>query len=101
MMNKLLNNRDSDSRRSIGLWPRLLDVFLASIYLSVGEQTIRDYIDDEILRPIELPGAILRGKNNTVIARPRQRRMNKILIDREDLDQLILEHKANNAEDHS
>jgi hypothetical protein len=70
--------------------PRLLDVHLAAIYLSVGEQTIRDYVTDGILHPVALPGSILRARTGgQVIAKCHQRKMVKILIDRKDIDALI------------
>ena len=79
---------------SVACWPRLLDVHLAAAYLSVGEQTIRDYVADGILRPVEMPGSTLRDRNGKPIAHARDRRIAKILITREDLDRLIDERRA-------
>ncbi len=86
--------RSSRAGLTMLTWPRLLDIHLAAAYLSVGEQSVRDYIADGILTPVKLPGAKIRGENKTVIARPRQRTMNKLLIDREDCDKLIERLKA-------
>ncbi len=76
-------------------WPRLLDVHLAAEYLSLGESTIRDYCADGLLRPVQLPGSLLRDKSGNVIARPEARRICKILIDRNDLDAFIDQRKGN------
>jgi hypothetical protein len=82
------------SDRIISVWPRLLDIHLAAQYLSIGESTIRDYVAEGILCPVELPGSTLKDKNGKVIARAGSRRIAKILIDREDLDRLIEQRKA-------
>lgn len=78
-------------------WPRLFDVHLAALYLSVGESTIRDYVADRILHPVELPGSTLRDRAGQVIASASQRRLAKILIAREDLDALIDQRKMERA----
>ncbi len=75
-------------------WPRLLDVELASLYLSVGVQTVRDYAADGILQPVDLPGSTLRDKSGNVVARPRQRKIAKLLFDREDLDKFVEDRKG-------
>jgi hypothetical protein len=72
----------------VAVWPRLLDVHLAAIYMSVGEGTIWDWIADGLLQPVQMPGTFLRDKNGRVIARPRSRKIVKILIDRSDLDRI-------------
>jgi len=76
------------------LWPRMLDVSLAALYFSVGEQTIRDWVADEILTPIEMPGCLLRDKAGNITARPRQRKLAKLLFDRQDLDEFIDKRKG-------
>jgi hypothetical protein len=81
------------ARVALSTWPRLLDIHLAAQYLSVGESTIRDYIGDRILHPVELPGSTLRDKNGAIIAHAKARRIAKILIAREDLDKLVEERK--------
>ncbi len=80
-------NREKE-REFPQLWPRLLDVCLSARYLSVGEQTIRDWYADGILVPVELPGSCLR-KGKTIVARPSQRKIGKLLFDLEDLNRLI------------
>lgn len=75
-------------------WPRLLDIHLAAAYLSLGESTIRDYVTDGLLHPVELPGSTLRDRAGKIIARAQTRRIAKILIDRSDLDALIDMRKA-------
>jgi hypothetical protein len=78
-------------------WPRLLDVESAAAYLSIGVQSLRDYVSDNLLIPVRLPGACLREKNGTIITRPSQRRMNKLLFDKADLDRFIEECKSREA----
>jgi hypothetical protein len=85
---------DRSIRRALAVWPRLLDVHLAAAYLSVGESTIRDYIRDSILHSVEMPGSTLRDRSGRVIAHSKNRRISKILIDRQDLDKLIDEGKC-------
>jgi hypothetical protein len=75
-------------------WPRLLDIHLSAQYLSVGESTIRDYVAEKILQPVQMPGSTLRGRNGGIIAHSKARRIAKILIAREDLDKFIDERKA-------
>jgi hypothetical protein len=65
---------------TIATWPRLLDIHLASAYLSVGEATIRDYVTDRVLQPIELLGSILRNRSGKVIAHAGARKIAKLLI---------------------
>lgn len=74
-------------------WPRLLDIHSAAAYSSVGESTVRDWIADQILKPVEMPGSTLRDKAGNVIAHAKARRIVKILIDRADLDKLIDQRK--------
>ena len=85
---------DRTTRLTLAAWPRLLDIHLVACYLSVGESTIRDYVADKILQPVELPGSILR-RSKQIVAHAKGRRIAKILIAREDLDRLIDERKAN------
>lgn len=77
------------ARVTLATWPRLLDIHLAAQYLSIGESTVRDYIADRILQPVELPGSTLRDKAGNIIAHSKARRISKILIDKADLDALI------------
>jgi hypothetical protein len=81
-------NREKSSIH-IATWPRLLDIHLASAYLSVGEATIRDYVTDRVLQPIGLPGSILRDRSGRVIAHAGARKIAKLLFDRHDLDVFI------------
>ncbi len=80
---------DRTTRLTLACWPRLLDIHLSAAYLSVGESTIRDYVADNILKPVSLPGSTLRDGSGRVIARSKQRKIAKILIAREDLDRLV------------
>ena len=80
---------DRSTRRALAVWPRLLDVHLAAAYLSVGESTVRDYIRDKILEVVQLPGSTLREHNGTIKVHAKNRKIAKILIDRQDLDKLI------------
>jgi hypothetical protein len=60
----------------------------------LGISTLRDYVADGLLTPVQMPGSILREKNGKVIAHARTRKIAKILIDKSDLDNLINERKA-------
>jgi hypothetical protein len=81
-------------RLALATWPRLLDIHLSAQYYSVGESTIRDYVADGILKPVELPGSTLRDKSGAIITHAKARRIAKILIAKEDLDRLIDERKS-------
>lgn len=69
-------------KQSLACWPRLLDVHLAAQYLSVSSRTIEQWIADEILRPVAMPGMT------------RTLKLRRVLLDREDLDKLIADRKA-------
>lgn len=69
---------------TIAIWPRLLSLELAGQYCSVGKRTIEQWIHDQILQPVRMPGAL----------HSRARSLSKILIDRQDLDSLIDMRKA-------
>ena len=77
-------------RRKIILhaWPRLLDARLAAAYLGVGASTIRDYANAGLLKPVRLPGSRIRD-GKTTVARPQDRRLVKLLFDRQDLDAFV------------
>jgi hypothetical protein len=82
-------------RSPMPTWPRLLDIHLAAQYLSLSKQAIYDYVAAGILTPVSMPGCLLRSRTGgQVIARPEQRRMAKILLDKNDLDRLIDAKKA-------
>jgi hypothetical protein len=87
------SHADRSTRRALACWPRLLDIHLAAQYLSVGESTVRDYVNDKILIPVKLPGSTLRDRSGRVISYSKNRRITKILIDRADLDKLIDERR--------
>jgi hypothetical protein len=70
-------------------WPRLMDLKKAAAYLSVCPATIRDWAHDGILMPVPLPGSCLRDRAGKVLVRPGQRRLAKMLFDRQDLDEFI------------
>jgi hypothetical protein len=86
--------RDRAPRAAVACWPRLLDIHRAAAYLSVGEATIRDYVNDKILVPIPMPGSTLRDKSGKIIAHAKARKIAKILIDKADLDRLIDERRS-------
>jgi hypothetical protein len=75
-------------------WPRLLDTSLAAGYSGVKDQTIRDWIRDGLLIPVPMPGSAIRDKHGKLIASPSERKIAKLLIDREDLDALIDRRKG-------
>lgn len=80
--------------------PRLLDVAGSAFYLSVGVQTVRDWVEDGLLEPVPVPGAALREKGGRIIARPGKRRMAKLLFDVRDLDRFIDELKGDGGPGH-
>jgi hypothetical protein len=83
-----------DIESGIPGWPRLLDLRLAAIYASVGPATVNDWVKDNLLTPVEMPGSTLRDRAGNVIAHAKARRIAKILIDRADLDKLIDQRKG-------
>ena len=73
---------------------RLLPVRESAVYLGVGEQTIRDYVEAEILTPVRLPGSWIRPrrKGDGSIGpeiKPADHRLDKLLFDVQDLNELI------------
>jgi hypothetical protein len=84
---------DRSTRRTLAACPQSLDIHLAAQYLNLGESSISDYVAEDILQPVELPGSILRDPGN-VVAHGTSRRIKKNLIDRESLDTLIDARKA-------
>jgi len=60
----------------------------------VGESTVRDYIVENILTPVPMPGSTLRDRSGNIITSAGRRRIAKILIDRDDLDKLVAERKG-------
>ena len=80
---------DRKTKLTVAAWPRLLDIHLSAVYGSVGESTVRDWIADGLLKPVAMPGSILRDKRGCIVAHGRNRRIAKVLIDRADLDSLI------------
>jgi len=79
---------------TLAVWPRLMSLRVAALYTSIAESTWRDWVSDGIIEPVEMPGSALRGKGGRIIARPRDRRLAKILLDRRDVDRLIAERKG-------
>jgi hypothetical protein len=65
-------------------WPRLLTVRDAAEYLGVGIFSVRTWVWERLLKPVPMPG----------VTNPRDRRMRKILLDREDLDRFVEQLKA-------
>jgi hypothetical protein len=82
------------NKSALPAWPRLLDLELIAGYCSVGRRTVEDWIREGLLEPVPMPGSTLRDKAGNIVARAGQRRIAKILIDREDLDRLIDKRKA-------
>ncbi len=82
-----------NNRPILTCWPRLLDIHTSAAYLSVGEQTIRDWVCDGVIVPVAMPGSTLRDRKGRVVARPRDRRLVKILVERAELDALIDKQK--------
>ena len=83
---------DRKTRRKLYGWlPRLLDIHGAAAYCSVGAETIRGWVDVGLLDPVKLPGcARMRTKDGGhERIDPRRRNLDKILIDRTELDALI------------
>lgn len=76
---------------------KLMGIKDTANYLGVGTSTVREWIVDGILQPVVLPGAALREKGGRIVAKPHQRRMNKILLDRNDLDKFIEQCKEASA----
>jgi hypothetical protein len=66
-----------------------MDLPTASAYTCLGVSTLRDYVGDGILQPVEMPGSILRDRTGRIIAHAKARKISKILIDKADLDALI------------
>jgi hypothetical protein len=80
--------------KTVAVWPRLLDLKGAALYLSVGARTVEDWVRDGLLDPVPMPGSTIKDKSGNVIARAKARRIAKILLDREDLDRLISARKG-------
>jgi len=80
---------DRKTRLTIATWPRLLSLALTAQYLSIGQRTLESWIAEGFITPIRLPGSTLKSKHGQIICRANDRRLHKILLDREDLDQLI------------
>jgi hypothetical protein len=84
---------DRKTRLMTGAWPRLLDVRLAAEYLTVGPQTIRDYVADRLLAPVPMPASAERDSHGNLISSPSRRKISKFLFDIRDLDKLVDERK--------
>ena len=69
--------------------PRLLTIAGAARYMSLSPWTIRSWLRFGLLEPVRLPGCAILGPGGKVIARPQQRTMRRILIERRQLDRLI------------
>jgi hypothetical protein len=72
--------------------PRLLSLKQAAAYVGVSYWLLRDYVIDGTLKPVRLPGSRLK-KAGRVIANSKDHAIRKIMIDRDDLDNLIRECK--------
>ena len=96
MSNKLGHSAHADRkiRMTIACWLRLLDIHLAAAYLSVGESTVRDWIADNLITAVSMPGSTLRDQKGNIVVSASRRRIAKILIDRANLDRLIDQRKG-------
>ncbi len=74
---------------------RLLDLYQAATYTGLSYWTLRDYVTDGVLPVVKLPGGRQRSRGGIVTRKAGDGSTRKILIDREDLDRLIAESKAN------
>jgi hypothetical protein len=80
--------------RNDSLHPRLLPYRPAAHYLGISVSTLRDYVHAGILKPVQMPGSLIREDGGRVIAKPQHRAMNKHLFDLQDLNSLIDRLKA-------
>jgi hypothetical protein len=74
-------------------WPRLMTLKMAAFYLSVGSRIVEDWVREQILVPIPLPGSAIRSKGGAIVTPAAKRKISKILIDKSDLDALIESRK--------
>ena len=97
--NKREMGREQDSKsvarslrsveRAVPEGARLLDLYQASIYTGLSYWTLRDWIADGIVKIVKLPCGRQRIKGGVVARKAGGMSARKILIDRQDLDQLI------------
>jgi hypothetical protein len=78
---------------------RLLDLEAAAIYTGTSYATVADWVADRILIPVPMPGSRIRSRKKedgsmSAEVRPRDHKLDKILIDVRDLDELIDKAKA-------
>jgi hypothetical protein len=76
-------------------WPRLLSLKMSGAYVSVGPRVVEDWLREGLLVAIPMPGSAIRSKGGNIVTPASQRRIAKILIDRNDLDELIERRKEN------
>lgn len=84
-------------RVTLGAWPKLMDLRTVAAYSCIAESTWRDYILEEIIKPIRPPGSRLRKAGGAVETFAKDHRLRKILVDRADVDALIEKWKAGAA----
>jgi hypothetical protein len=72
---------------------RLMTLKQAAEYCGLSYWLLRDYCLDGILPIVRLPGSRLKG-NKGIKSHSTEHTMRKIMIDREDIDQLIQECKG-------
>jgi len=85
----MVNMVGTSSKKQSAILPRLMGVREAAQYLSISAWTVRDWVKAGLLRPVALPGSIRRARGGRVVARPEDYILNRVLIDRRDLDALI------------
>ncbi len=81
------------TERAVPGGARLLDLYQAATYTGLSYWTLRDWIADGILRVVKLPCGRQRIKGGIVARKAGDMSGRKILIDRQDLDNLIEQSK--------
>ena len=71
-----------------------MDLRTAAKYLCISPRVIEDWLKDQIIQSIGMPGSSIRDKSGNIVAHAKNRKIVKHLILREDLDALIDQRKA-------
>jgi hypothetical protein len=77
------------TERSVSKSARLLNLYQAATYTGLSYWTLRDWLADGILKVVKLPCGRQRIKGGAVVRKAGDATSRKILIDRQDLDNLI------------
>ncbi len=75
--------------RTVPEGARLLDLYQAATYTGLSYWTLRDWIADGILRVVKVPCGRHRRRGGVVARKAGDMSARKILIDRQDLDNMI------------